>query len=567
MSFVTCAALADVSASVDKSTIQMGDTLQLTINAGNIPNNAVPDLSSVVDNFDLLSSGQTQQVTMVNNKMVSETMWVFTLIPKHVGNLTIPAINVGSEQTQPVIVHVQNTPVASTNAADSNQAQQDVMVKAEMSPATPYVQSQATYILRLFYDKEIANPQLGEPTADGAEFIHLGQNRIYQKNINGHAYQVVELRYAMFPQKSGTLSIAGPTFIGQLASQDPDGWVSTSNVKPVHAAANAIETTIKAIPSNFGNHWWLPATHVQLTEQWATNPNQFTVGVPITRTIQLSAKGVLANQLPALMSTQVDGFQVYPDKPSTTSRTDGKDVFATRVEKAAYIPTQAGIVDLPAITVHWWNTDTNTAETATIPGQTINVLPAAGGTSNTPVTPAPATHVATSLAKTTATSKLQLMPIWLSNTIWFPVAIALAVLWVISIGLFFWWRKLQSRKLSVIEPDAAAIEQAESLKQTRSRVEQAVKAQDPQLFALALIKFARQFWADSTILSLADIAEHCQNEATRQAVLELDKLRYSHSSGVWQASQTWDIISREFVKTAVAKDKPLEQLPELYPDA
>ncbi|MFN7097695.1 MAG: BatD family protein, partial [Gammaproteobacteria bacterium] len=403
---------------------------------------------------------------------------------------------------------------------------------------------------------------------DGS-FIRIGQNEVYQKLINQQPYQVIEMKYALFPEKSGTLTIKGPTFNGNMFTGSMVTFTN-ANFKPVQATANTVQVTVKPIPAPANNSWWLPANDVQVSDKWSANLSDLQVGVPVTRTVKLAAQGIMASQLPNLITNNVPGFQVYPDKPQMTSSSDGSNVFGTRVETAAYIPTQAGTVTLPAIVVKWWNVQTDTMQTATIPAKTINILPAAGGASSPNASTGNATLAKQNqgtMTNLTATKTMPRLPIKSINY-WVWIAGGVVVLWLLTVICWLFYRKrVTVKNKSIKMTDNANISAvADSLKQAKVRIEQAVKAQDPQLFATALIAFAQKVWPDATILSLTDIATKCKSVAAKEAIAALDKLRYSYSSGTWQAENTWQLIKDEFYieKSTVKRDNG--QLPKLYPE-
>lgn len=576
--FILCTTIAKatVTASIDKPSMLLGDTMQLSIYGDNLSANAVPDLSNVVDDFNLLSSSQTQQVAMVNNRMTSETVWIFVLSPKRAGSQVIPPISVGTQQTAPLTINVTDPGNAQPNEAtpsDQTQPAQtapknvdntpSIFIKADLSPPSPYVQAEAIYTLRLFYNKQIVNPQMGIPSVDGANFIRIGDNRIYQKTINNRSYQVIEMKYAVFPEKEGILTIKGPEFSGDVVLNDNRSFL-IGGTKPIQAQGNTIMINVKPIPVTAQNTWWLPADDVQISEKWSADLNNLRAGVPVTRTITLAAKGTTATQLPTMISTDVPGFQVYPDKPTLTSSSDGETVFGTRIEKAAYIPSESGSVNIPAIKISWWNTRTNTLESAILPAKTLTILNGQGGTEPTvgatpPVSSKP-------VEKITLTKKSLIEHAQTANN-WFWVALSLVIVWFITVMAFLiYMKKRKIKKNSVTQPAEAKPLTGESFKILKARMDQAVKAHDPQQFATALIALAKHVWPESEILSLADIVKKCQTAAAKEAILGLDALRYSYTSTSWQADITWKMISKELVKTTEQSDRDEDALPDLYPN-
>ncbi|NNM59455.1 MAG: protein BatD [Legionellales bacterium] len=577
--FGAAIAEATVTASIDKPTLMLGDTFQLSVYGEGLSNNAVPDLSQVVNDFELISSNQTQQVAMVNNRMTSQTVWMFVLAPKHVGTMNIPAISIGTQQTAPLTIKVTDPAKSqSNNAAASDNSQPtpttpqavdtkpNIFIKAELSPSSPYVQSEAIYTLRLFYNKQIINPQMGIPSAEGANFIRIGDNRIYQKTIDNHSYQVIEMKYAVFPEKDGILSIKGPEFSGDVTLND-DQNLFIGGTKPIHAQSNTVMINVKPIPDSAHDTWWLPAEDVQISEKWSSNLDNVQAGVPITRTITLAAKGTTASQLPVLISANLPGFQVYPDKPTLTSSSDGETVFGTRIERAAYIPSESGSVTIPAVKIEWWNTRTNQLETAILPAKTMTVIKGSGTAEQTDTPKSTVSNQQLQSANMMPMTQSLLAYVQKATT-WFWIALVLVMIWVVTIiGFLIDKKKSDDKNRQMMKsPASDSIKEGEeSLKKLKAQMDRAVKAHDPLQFSTALIALARHTWPETEILSLRDIVKKCQTVAAQEAILGLDELRYSYSSTGWQADVTWKVIAKELVKASHDTKSDDDVLPKLYP--
>lgn len=124
------------------------------------------------------------------------------------------------------------------------------------------------------------------------------------------------------------------------------------------------------------------------------------------------------------------------------------------------MPTQPGKHTLPAFTLHWWDTTTDSEQVATLPERTIEVLPAAGqqqnpsaafndfaaesgemtgqktaqGTSANPL-------LQTERTANTVTSST------LNHSGWFWASLLFAALWLITLAL--WWNNKRHRVLQV----------------------------------------------------------------------------------------------------------------------
>ena len=106
------AALAQspITARVDRSTIAADEQLVLTVTvSGNFLTIPQPNLSQLQD-FVVVNSRTSTQVSIVNGKMTSQGVFIYSLQPLLEGNLAIPSISVNIDgtvyQTDPIDIEV-----------------------------------------------------------------------------------------------------------------------------------------------------------------------------------------------------------------------------------------------------------------------------------------------------------------------------------------------------------------------------------------------------------------------------------------------------------------------------
>ena len=95
-------------------------------------------------------------------------------------------------------------------------------------------------------------------------------------------------------------------------------------------------------------------------------------GIPVTLTLELTARGALGKQLPSLeRQLKSDSFRVYRDSTTTSSgvSNDGEQLLGSRKETYTLIPLRDGWIRLPQIRVAWWDVDTDSAMVAGLAGQ------------------------------------------------------------------------------------------------------------------------------------------------------------------------------------------------------
>ena len=369
--FASASAQAEFQAYVDRNPVAVDESFTLTLKSDENPDSN-PDLTVLQNDFDVLGQTRGSSIQIINGNATQSTHWQISLIAKRSGQLTIPAIKAGKQTTQPITLNV-------TAADQAKAAQQsgELFVEVSAEPRTAYVQQQMIFTARLYRNVNIGNGStLSDPKFPGMDAVveRLGDDRNYQATHNGQAYAVIERRYAVYPQKSGQFSSEPVQFDGDIIEARQGGGIfmfDPFNQSSRHKRVNSKSVTfsIKPVPAALGGIPWLPASKLQLTEQWSENPPQFIVGEPITRTLVISSSGLTASQLPALGSKAIEGFKLYPDQPALKNDKDGNGIKGVRTQKIAVMPMRAGYYTLPEIEIRWWNINTDQEEVARLPAR------------------------------------------------------------------------------------------------------------------------------------------------------------------------------------------------------
>jgi len=127
------AGAASVRAWLDRSSMQLGETVTLNVEVSGDNSAAQPDLSALAQDFDLLGTQSSTSVNIVNGQTTAKLLWAVGLSPKREGTLTIPALSVAGQQTPTLTLNVQS-------ALAGGSAGGDVYVETTVEPHAPYVQ-------------------------------------------------------------------------------------------------------------------------------------------------------------------------------------------------------------------------------------------------------------------------------------------------------------------------------------------------------------------------------------------------------------------------------------------
>ena len=310
------------------------------------------------------------------------------------------------------------------------------------------------------------------------------------------------------------------------------------------------------IPAEFTGKLWLPASDVQLIEEWSPNPPVFKVGEPVTRTLNLFADGLTSAQLPELRGKDIDGIKQYPDQPVLNNDKNSDGVIGGRREKIALIPTRSGNYTLPAIEIPWWNIKTGKTEIARVAEKTIQVLPATGNTGKQLTDAVIGDTESTDphqLPQPTNSSQLFTSP-WL---IWLCVFLATGWLFT-ALG---WWYSIARKKPKISKLNKSNGNNTA----TKADIRQACESNNAQKCRRALLSWAKHNLSVD-INSLGDVIKHTTIQPYPLLVEELEKLNaalYRSNTPAWQGQKLWlELQSLPTHKTQprVARKSTLEPL-------
>lgn len=546
---------AGVQATLDRSTVQLGDTVTLNLQVdGGGSGISMPDLQPLQQDFTILGTSQNRSISIVNGQASSTLTIGIALRPNHVGTLRIPALDVGGSRTAPLQLEVD-----APNPRLAAAAGQDVFMEAEVTPARGYVDEQFSYIVRLYYAVNITSGSLSAPNVDGVDAHKLGDDLNYDTQRGGRDYHVLERRYALTPQRAGHIEIPAVSFQGETADpMDPNSFFGSST--PIGASAPAVSIDVQAVPAGWGNADWLPARALTLSlDGWPGAQDQLRVGQPLSLTMTLRATGLPAEALPALTLPSVAGASIYPGKTDGSTRADGQWLLGQRQRVFAIVPNQAGTLTIPATTVKWWNVLTQRVEVAQIPAHSVSVLPAPGTHNGAPSAAAP---VAASSAPAAPGARIRVAT---APWQWRWIALVVAALCVAG-ALAWWWLRRRRRDAQAPAPApvaATAAPVAPSVRQARLQFLAAARGGDASAQAHSLLAWARLERPE--IRNLGDVLERLDDASQRSAIAGLQRRMYADAPYSAGSADLAEVFKRGFAWKHPAGTGKDSGLPPLYP--
>ena len=353
----SAAVAQQVELTVDRSEVARGETLTLTIRVYDQRQGMQLDLTPLTTAFDVLGTRTSSQIRSINGAVESWTDYIITLFPLEEGELTIPALTISNQTTAPIAITVVN------EGPRSNQSNAELYLEIETNKDSLYVQEQLLFTVRLYYTiNGIRNPQFTELEMENSVIQLIGSPNQYEKLLDGVRFGVYEKRYVIFPQRSGPLEIPDILFRGEVTDGSSNFVFRNLNTRRVTAFIEGITIDVMERPASVqADGFWLPVTNLTLEEQWNPPLAELKVGDTISRTVTMVADGLDGAVLPPFSDMTLTGANVYPDPP-TIERTfvDG-NIVGTRTETVSIVATESGFIEIPQISVPWWNVNTDAA--------------------------------------------------------------------------------------------------------------------------------------------------------------------------------------------------------------
>jgi len=562
---------AGLIANVERKTVIDGETVVLYIEGEDLQN--LPDTSALNQKFDILDSRVSNQQFRSGGKTTRAFTLRFELLPKHLGTSEIPSFESDGYISQPIEIDVVERGSPGAVPRDN------VFAEITFDNDSPYVQSQVVMAIRIYDDGSLATADPEPPVIADVqiEALPMGEQEIEERH--GAQYRVNTWRFALFPQKSGSVEIPAMQIAGSVKDASYGGNLILRNTPTRRISIRTKPATleVRARPDESTSSWWLPVRQLELKHQWSSDIGQSQVGEPLTLSLSVTTRGATSTQLPRINLPEVQGLKVYPDVPELASQAADDGLISQRREKWSIIPQQAGTLELPAITLKWWDTVADIEREATLPAQQIVVAAAQGSNNDSEALTAQSTAPADAGEQVASDSRLQqsqgavtevadpkpaVMPA--TSRLWMWIAICAMFGWIGTIVSWL-WRASRTRKQANDDQQNSVSTKAEGRSSQYLRELKSLSQQNnPVAFRDGLLSWGKAKWPDNAPLNLADIGGRLDNSALSGYLRALDAAVYSQrQNNSVSLPELYSALKSSVDKPHRAASVPNDPLPHL----
>ncbi|GLS89727.1 hypothetical protein GCM10007916_07940 [Psychromonas marina] len=374
-------AAPQVSATVSDNQVVKGDLFILTISVNDSDDDYQLDTRPLEQSFTVYRPSQSKRSEYINGDFSQQTTWQVRLQARELGKLTIPSLKIGDLSTQAIDINV----VEAAQMPLSAEQQRIVFMENSIDKQDVYIGQSFILTTKLYISKNSNQLDLAAPQLEGAEVSVFGEDNNNQTVRNGIRYNTITRQYKIIPTTAGTFDIDSPLLTGTLRKVVAvSEWQNKVIADPINVRGERLSINVKAKPEDYQGEW-LVSDDLRLLEDNDLSAQSYKVGEPITRSITLQIASIDKDKLPNIKLNYPKSLRVYPDQDQLDEGQANGLTYAVRTIRHAIIADTEGDLILPEITLNWFNSQTNQQETATLPAQTLTILPADKQAAITPI--------------------------------------------------------------------------------------------------------------------------------------------------------------------------------------
>lgn len=386
---------AKFEASVDTKNVTIGEGLTLSLTLSDTKPKSTPLDAALKKDFTVQGKAQTASTRIINGNTSSQIGWQYNLIPKHKGEIEIPAITIDTEtgqlSTKPIKIKVST----SSNTKESTY-QDGVSVASRISKKDPYTNETIIYTVEVTSYYNLSDLHSSHFEINDTIFEPIGSPVINQKVIDGYDALVITYKYRLTPLKAGQIEMPSHIMTGLLIDKnigsrwggfyrdDVDqfdifgnvnrfGSLSSRKKHKFKISTKPIILNVQEVPQE--HNALIRAEDLQINENF-DEKQLLKQGEPLMRSFTIRATGTIGNQIPSLdgvMNIKEEEIKIYPDLPTINDQIKDDKQIGQRIESYTLIPQKSGKITLPEISIPWWNVKTKQVEYAKVPSRILNI--------------------------------------------------------------------------------------------------------------------------------------------------------------------------------------------------
>lgn len=212
-------------------------------------------------------------------------------------------------------------------------------------------------------------PLLDIPNAVVTLTDERAQNLV--ETIDGVTYSGIRRTYAVVPETSGSFAIPPASITFRYAAEPGQSVEGTATIPGASfSATEAAGEQAGAIT--------FAAAGLVLHQSFDRDPKSLKVGDALVRSVTIFAENTQSMMIPVPVFDPPQGMSVYAQPPVLTDGVtdEGSRGGSRRSDRVTYVANEVGNVEIPALSVKWFDTASRTAKVASLDAVAVEVAAA-----------------------------------------------------------------------------------------------------------------------------------------------------------------------------------------------
>ena len=242
----------------------------------------------------------------------------------------------------------------------------------QLSEARPYAQQTVMLRLQVLHSPAVTELDV-DPVHAPNVTLKLVAGPPRTSRPSGPQQMTSDFVYALTPLSSGPLRL--PPLVVRARTESATAVNAPPASREISSRSEPLNLEVQALPEGAAS--LLPLYALDVTLQRDVRA-PLKVGEPFEVSIVQRAAGGTGERLSDAMALlKSTDFRIYPGKSSTSSRLmrNGRLLEGQRIDTLTLVPLRGGQVQLPAITLPWWDLGHTRAARTGWPGESVEVRP------------------------------------------------------------------------------------------------------------------------------------------------------------------------------------------------
>jgi hypothetical protein len=203
----------------------------------------------------------------------------------------------------------------------------------------------------------------------GAILVPLqSQGLRLNETIGGTAYTGQRYELSLFPQRNGRISVPSVTVDIEISK-----WGVQFHKQVMQGVTPPVHFIVEFPPGSENVSGLISTVQLTADQKWEPDISQIPVGGAIQRTIQLKAEDISSMAFAPVVFSGSDTVDVYAKTPIVEDQYSRGILTGRRTERVTYVFKKAGIAELPAVVVTWWDLKNEELRETVLPARGIEI--------------------------------------------------------------------------------------------------------------------------------------------------------------------------------------------------